>query len=144
VQPNKYNLVTLNSEKAILSFDSTPVQITAGSRFLGGFIGNTAHFTAWLTAGTPNQCHHYSCFPVPPFSLYWAPEILQHLADLVANKQQQTYSAIMKLLRLRIDITLVKAVHHCLRGSRKRHQQPSSRFTSQNPIEPSLEYMLHS
>jgi hypothetical protein len=41
-----------------------------------------------------------------------APKILQHLADPMANKQQQqqqqqAYSAIMKHLRLRIDITLV-------------------------------------
>jgi hypothetical protein len=41
----------------------------------------------------------------------------------MANKQQQPYSAIMKHLPLRIGITLVKAAHHCLRGSRKRHQQ---------------------
>jgi hypothetical protein len=74
-----------------------------------------------------------------------ATKILQHLADLMANKQQQTYSAIMKHLRLRIGITLVKAFHHCLRGSRKTHQQPSSRFATQNPVEPSSEYrMLYS
>jgi hypothetical protein len=40
---------------------------------------------------------------------------LQHLADLMSNKQQQPYSAIMKHLQLRIGITLVKAaVCRCL------------------------------
>jgi hypothetical protein len=73
-----------------------------------------------------------------------ATKILQHLADLMANKQQQQqpYSAIMKHHQLRIGITLVKAVHHCLRGSRKRHQKPSSRFATQTPVEPSPEYRM--
>jgi hypothetical protein len=39
-----------------------------------------------------------------------ATKILQHPADLMANKQQQSYSAIMKHFRICIVITLVKAI----------------------------------
>ena len=48
-----------------------------------------------------------------------ATQLLQHLAGLLANRQQKPYSTVMQHLRLRLAITLVKAVHHCLRGSRK-------------------------
>jgi hypothetical protein len=71
-----------------------------------------------------------------------ATKILQHLAHITANKTQKPYSAIVKHLRLRIAITLVKAVHHCLRASRKkRHHAPSSNTPNQ-PLEPSPEYRM--
>ncbi|MGL5814518.1 MAG: reverse transcriptase domain-containing protein, partial [Aeromonas sp.] len=74
-----------------------------------------------------------------------ATRILQHLAEIMARKQQRPYSAIMKHLRLRLAITLVKAVHHCLRGSRKkRHLAPNTPFIPLSPLEPSPDFrMLH-
>ena len=44
-----------------------------------------------------------------------ATQLLQRLAALTADRQQKPYSIVMQHLRLRIAITLVKAVNHCLR-----------------------------
>ena len=72
-----------------------------------------------------------------------ATRILQHLAEISAEKQQKPYSAIMKHLRLRIAITLVKAVHHCLRGSRKkRNNNPHNHYSDPIPLEPSPEFRM--
>jgi hypothetical protein len=66
-----------------------------------------------------------------------ATKILQHLAQITAHKQQKPYSAIVKQLRLQIDITLVKAAHHCLRGSTKKCPQTTQTSTPNQPSEPS-------
>jgi hypothetical protein len=68
-----------------------------------------------------------------------ATKILQHLAHIAACKQQKPYSAIVKHLRLRIAITLVRADHHCLRGSREKCPQTTQTSTPNQPSEPSPE-----
>ncbi|MGL4351554.1 MAG: reverse transcriptase domain-containing protein [Plesiomonas shigelloides] len=73
-----------------------------------------------------------------------ATKILQHLAGITAHKQQKPYSAIVNHLRLRISITLVKAAHHCLRGSRKRRHNTIQPPTHTEPTEPSPDFrMIH-
>jgi hypothetical protein len=69
-----------------------------------------------------------------------ATKIIQHLAHITAHKQLMPYSAIVKHLRLCIVITLVKAAHHCLRGSRKKCHQPAPTRNRKQPSEPSLDY----
>ena len=71
-----------------------------------------------------------------------ATKLLQHLAALTATRQQQPYSTVMKYLRLRIAITLVKAVHYCLRGSRKKRLLPTPRFQAPDPPDPSPEFRM--
>jgi hypothetical protein len=71
-----------------------------------------------------------------------ATKILQHLAGITAHKQQKPYSAIVNHLRLRISLTLVKAAHHCLRGSRKRRHQTNQLTTHTEPSEPSPDFRL--
>jgi hypothetical protein len=74
-----------------------------------------------------------------------ATKVLQRLADLSAQKQQKPYSAVMRHLRLRLSITLVKAVHHCLRGSRKKRPPINSRsgfLADAEPTEPSPEFRI--
>ena len=71
-----------------------------------------------------------------------ATKLLQHLAALTADRQQLPYSTVMKYLRLRIAITLVKAVHYCLRGSRKKRLLPLPRFLAPSPPEPCSEFRM--
>jgi hypothetical protein len=74
-----------------------------------------------------------------------ATKILQYLAHITAHRQQKPYSAIVNHLRLQIAITLVKAVHHCLRGSRKKRPQTTQTSTPNQPSssEPSQPRLLH-
>jgi hypothetical protein len=88
-----------------------------------------------MNLSTPLMPQQTACLPLKP-------QILQHLADPIANKQQQPYSAIMKHLRLRIAITLVKAVHHCIQGSKSDTSNPAPDSSPKNPIEPSPEYLM--
>jgi hypothetical protein len=71
-----------------------------------------------------------------------ATKLLQHPAETLADKQQRPYSAIMKHLWLCIAITLVKAVHHCLRGSRKKHNHTTSKTHTppSPPLNPALSF----
>ena len=71
-----------------------------------------------------------------------ATKILQHLAQITAEKQQTPYSAIVKHLRLRISITLVKAAHHCLRESRKKRHLATPNNNHTQPSEPSPDYRM--
>jgi hypothetical protein len=71
-----------------------------------------------------------------------ATKILQHLAHITAHKQQKPYSAIVKHLILQIAITLVKAVHHCLRGSRKKCPQTTQTSTPKQPSVPSPDFRI--
>ena len=71
-----------------------------------------------------------------------ATQLLQHLAALLANRQQKPYSTVMQHLRLRLAITLVKAVHHCLRGSRKKRLIHTPRFLAPTPADPSPEFRM--
>ena len=49
-----------------------------------------------------------------------ATQLLQHLAGLLVDHQQNPYSTVMQHPLLHLAITLVKAVHRCLQGSRKK------------------------
>ena len=71
-----------------------------------------------------------------------ATKLLQHLAALTADCQQLPYSTVMKYLRLCIAMTLVKAVHYRLRGSRKKRLLPLPRFLAPAPTDPCPKFRL--
>ena len=71
-----------------------------------------------------------------------ATKLLQHLAALTAHRQQKPYSTVMQHLRLRIAITLVKAVRHCLRSSRKKCLIHTPRFLAPEPTDPCPEFHM--
>jgi hypothetical protein len=71
-----------------------------------------------------------------------ATKILQHLAHHIAEKQQRPYSTMMKHLRLRISITLVRAVHHCIRASRAKRLRVPPRYVAPEPHDPCPEFRM--
>ena len=72
-----------------------------------------------------------------------AKRLLQRLAGANAHKTQRQYSQVMRFLTIRISIALVKASHHCLRGSRRsRYKNAPRRFSAPDPIEPDGEFRM--
>jgi hypothetical protein len=71
-----------------------------------------------------------------------ATKILQHLAHHIAEKQQRPYCTMMKHLRLRISITLVRAVHHCIRASRAKRLRVPPRYIAPEPSDPCPEFRM--
>ena len=58
-----------------------------------------------------------------------APATLKSIASRLASKWRQPYSKTCGYVKSRVSITLVRATHHCLRGSRV----PAHRISVQRP-----------
>jgi hypothetical protein len=71
-----------------------------------------------------------------------ATKILQHLANKLSEKTQRPYSTMMKHIRLRISITLARAVHHCLRAPRNKAIRIPPSFILPPTGDPSPEFRM--
>ena len=69
-------------------------------------------------------------------------QLLQHLAGHFANCGQKPYPTVMQHLRLCLTIVLVQAVHHCLRGLRKKCLIHTPCFLALTPANPSPEFSM--
>ena len=64
-----------------------------------------------------------------------ADKVIQRLANRMDERTQKPYASVVQYLRLRLSVCLVKAVHMCIRKSRKK-KTITSRFLPPQPTQP--------
>ena len=76
------------------------------------------------------QCQHFSLFvtPVDEILDVEAEATLKMIASHLTTKWQQSYSRMCRYVKIRVSMTLVRATHRCIWGSRLPEHRISVQF----------------